>query len=222
MTDLPPPKLIIFDCDGTLVDTEVLHAEIFYNQLQDYKIQISFDEVFDLTSAKSMRYAFQVMRKLYPNYNDTDELTYMANFKSALIQKSSTIAVDGAFQTFVKTYNQLPSAIATNGEVELTELKLKACGYFNTFPDLKFYTKDLVTNPKPAPDLFLYVAKEFDVEPSDCWVIEDSPTGVTAAISAGMTCIGFVGCSHDKIKAIKDLKNAGAHIVIDDYKDFPY
>ena len=223
MNTLPIPKLVIFDCDGTLVDTETLHMDIMFEFLEQHHHNITNRSKIEERGYGRTITDFLHMVEHHFGYAlpSTAEQTYKDMFERALLKQGSDIRINGALRTTTRLAKSFPICVATNGEVSFTDIKLKAAGFYDELPDLKFYTKDLVQNPKPAPDLFLYVAKEYKTDPRDCLVIEDSVTGVTAAISAGMTCIGFIGCAHDKDKARKDLETAGAHLVIDDYKDFP-
>jgi beta-phosphoglucomutase-like phosphatase (HAD superfamily) len=75
-----------------------------------------------------------------------------------------------------------------------------------------------VPNGKPAPDLFLHAARRMRVRPPECIVVEDSPAGVSAAVAAGMTPIGFVGGSHSSIEHANQLTAAGAHTIVTDMR----
>ena len=80
------------------------------------------------------------------------------------------------------------------------------------------FSASFVTAGKPAPDLFLHVAGSTGTAPADCYVVEDSPAGVSAAVAAGMTAIGFVGGGHAALNLGSHLTAAGAKMVIADMR----
>jgi beta-phosphoglucomutase-like phosphatase (HAD superfamily) len=96
-------------------------------------------------------------------------------------------------------------------------MSLETTGLLRFFEPHLFSATELARG-KPAPDLFLYVAKRMGVEPQDCIVVEDSPAGVTAATAAGMVPIGFVGGSHSGRDLGAQLTASGARAVIADMR----
>ena len=109
--------------------------------------------------------------------------------------------------------------LATNGEADVTDLKLRLTGldaYFNA--KARFFASQ-VKKPKPAPDIFKYAARNMGQDAENCVVIEDSPFGIRGAKAAGMYAIGFIGGSHTRLVGRENysrkLYNAGADIVID-------
>ena len=89
------------------------------------------------------------------------------------------------------------------------------------FPANGLFSSAMVARAKPAPDLHLHAAATFGADPARCVVIEDSATGVAAAVAAGMTAVGFVGAGHieDREGHAARLRDAGAGRVIDDLRD---
>ena len=83
------------------------------------------------------------------------------------------------------------------------------------------FSADQVEHGKPAPDLYLLAARSFALKPANCIVIEDSTLGIRAAAAAGMKTIGFAGASHATIELARQLKTAGANIVIAAMSDLP-
>lgn len=216
------PQLVIFDCDGTLVDTEKLHTFIFVEQLIEKGFLTDFESLNHRLAGKSLAKAYDIIRtELRVPYDALDEAIYMERFRQALINEGDAIAVPGALEAFTQTAERFPVTVATNGEVDLTEIKLQQCGFFLAKPDLQVFTKDVVARPKPAPDLYFHVAKHFGVDPKQCLVVEDTPTGVLAAASAGMHVVGFTGCAtNDKHHVREALAASGAMFSFDSYKDF--
>jgi HAD superfamily hydrolase (TIGR01509 family) len=111
-------------------------------------------------------------------------------------------------------------AIASGSDIDRLEFTLKLTNLWDRFSP-HVYSSTLVTNGKPAPDIFLYAANELNTQPSNCWVIEDSENGVRAGKAAGMKVIGFVGGSHITHKdehALK-LQKLGADYIIHHIQD---
>ncbi len=222
MIDLPEPKLIIFDLDGTLCDTEIIWAESLSDTFSQFGPPLAVENASELYSGKTLD-------KVIEHYAATPGVTMPDNaftllydrMTRGIAERGAKVCLEGALECFLDCAQNVPVAIATNGEHGHTQAKLDAMGIFDHAPDVKWYTKDVVDHPKPAPDLFLYVAKEFGIAPQDTWVIEDSLTGATAGVAAGMHVIGYVGCAHDKQLATKRLKEIGVKLVLESYADFP-
>jgi HAD superfamily hydrolase (TIGR01509 family) len=110
----------------------------------------------------------------------------------------------------------LPFCVASNGERERMELSLRAAGLLPLVKD-RLFTASEVAHPKPAPDLFLHAAKKMGAAPSQCVVIEDTPTGVKAGIAAGMKVFAYAGAAYADRKALQ----AEGATVFDSMKSLP-
>jgi HAD superfamily hydrolase (TIGR01509 family) len=115
---------------------------------------------------------------------------------------------------------RLPRAVASNSDAPRIEAGLRRCGLYGQFEG-RIYSAHQVGKPKPAPDVYLAAAAGFDVEPERCVAVDDSATGVRAAVAAGMHVLGFTGVAHDRKAMARQLLAAGAHQVFDDMKQFP-
>lgn len=114
----------------------------------------------------------------------------------------------------------LTKACASNSFSSYVDTALQRTGLVRFFGDRRFCA-DMVANPKPAPDVYLAAARAMNVDPSNCLVVEDSVTGVTAATAAGMPVLGFIGGGHATEGQVETLKRAGAAIVFDDMARLP-
>jgi HAD superfamily hydrolase (TIGR01509 family) len=201
--------LIIFDCDGTLVDSETLNNEVAACVLTDYGLEgysletclrdfagRSWTEIKKIVDA---RHHIDLPRSVIQNYIDTVQ---------ARMEKELQ-AVEGALDFVASASQKYKICVASNGERGNVVKSLQLTGYDAYFPDNITFTKIQVANAKPAPDLFLFAADKMDVAPARCLVIEDSVSGVKGAVAAGMDVIGFTGVAHDKKAADKALTNAG-------------
>jgi HAD superfamily hydrolase (TIGR01509 family) len=112
-----------------------------------------------------------------------------------------------------------PVCIASSSAPERLQHTLSLVGLFNRF-NPHIFSATQVGRGKPAPDLFLFAAKQMGVEPRTCLVVEDSVAGVMAAVDAGMRVIGFTGGSHCRPGHSERLRQAGAAEIINNFKDF--
>ena len=205
-----PPHLIIFDCDGTLTDSEsvnnralleVLHEEGFTH----YTLEHAYAHWVG-TTVSSICLAIQTEtgRRVPPDILPR----YIA--RVAALQKTDLVAVPGAPELVRAAQSHFKICVASNGERGNVIASLAQIGLIPPFDEETIFTKTQVKNPKPFPDLFLYAAERMGAAPEKCLVIEDSVAGVAAGVAAGMTVFGFSGSSHSPEKAATYLKKAGA------------
>lgn len=197
--------LIIFDCDGVLIDSEVLAKRVLVSMLKSLGIAISND-YFE-------RYFLGHSYKTVKNRVQTDFLVELpAQFRSRYIQELLAVYVKELQPTdkVKKMLSQLTTrrCVATSSSPERVNCALSTTGLRDYFGE-QVYTSSQVKNSKPAPDLFLYAAKQMGVAPQNCLVIEDSQAGIRAALAANMRVIKYAGASHLKDKGIfaSDIKN---------------
>lgn len=206
--------LIIFDCDGTLVDTEPLYAEItcsllHENGLTDYtpeKCHAEFHGVSWTDIRKTLEERHQ--KKL------CDDIIERYIHVSRERMKTSLQAISGAMDVVSHVHDTHDICIGSNGERNNVLQSLSITGLHEYFPENKVFTKIQVERPKPHPDLFLYAADQMGHTPERALVIEDSVSGVKAGIAAGMHVIGFTGSSDKPEHMEEKLRDAGAHTIM--------
>jgi beta-phosphoglucomutase-like phosphatase (HAD superfamily) len=221
MIDLPTPQLIIFDYDGTIVDTEDLNNMSFYEVLQEIGSPPPYEEASKLFMGRSLEkcieiaMTFEGLKSANPDFirNAWIERAY-----AALLDSEENFNVPGAKEGMLELSRSYHIAVGTNALKQHADLKMEKGGFYTDIKELQLYSYECVENAKPAPDLFLYIANHFGVAPSDTWVIEDTVTGARAGVAAGMTTFGFTGCCTDKEASARELKAAGAICIFDDYK----
>ena len=210
------PELIIFDCDGVLVDSEILSCRCLSQVLAGYGINLGVDQALDLFLGRSVAAVlehFEALGCTIPEQFSTElRVGVRAAFFSAL---SPIEGVSSVLEGL-----QIPHCVASSSDVDRVSFSLSLTGLASHF-DGRLYTSQMVEHSKPAPDLFLYAAERMQVDPHHTLVVEDSVSGVKAGKAAGMTVWGFVGGSHYQSRDGKAiLREAGADRVFGRMADF--
>jgi HAD superfamily hydrolase (TIGR01509 family) len=189
--------LIIFDCDGVLVDSEPLANAVFAKHLRRLGIEITPEKTMARFMGRSMKSCLEDVRlELLQR-----KLSLPANFPQAFLAamqietfeelRNNLQAMDG-IESALDAITTLGAAtcIASSGEHEKMAVTLGKTGLLSRFAG-RIYSATQVSNGKPAPDLFLFAAAQMQMAPQNCAVIEDSPYGVEAAVAAGMTAFAY-------------------------------
>jgi HAD superfamily hydrolase (TIGR01509 family) len=210
------PDLIIFDCDGVLVDSEVLSCRCLSDVLASYGIELGLDQALDLFLGRSTAAVFEHYQALGRAIPEQFSSELRTGVRTAFLAALRPIAGVGA----VLEKLQLPHCVASSSDIERVSFSLALTGLASHFGE-RLYSSQMVERGKPAPDLFLFAAEQMRAEPRRTLVIEDSVSGVTAAKAAGMTAWGFVGGSHYRSRDGKAmLLAAGADRVFARMADF--
>ncbi len=182
--------LIIFDCDGVLVDSEPLVNEVEAELFTHLGMAMTPEEVRALFKGKTVEEVVRIVEKKTAQ-RLSHEWIYDWGMATALGLVRGLRAVPGV-RDIVETLSleKHPICVASQSPPARVALSLMLTG-LDVFFDGRIYTASMVPHPKPAPDLFLYAAQSCGAHPSACVVIEDSPSGVTAAVAAGMVAFGF-------------------------------
>ena len=205
---------VIFDCDGVLVDSEIIAHEVEIAVLAE--IGLTYDshdfitrfmgrsdaEFFRLLDADSRE---RLGRPILEETRGAMKARYTKELAARLAEVEGALAAIKACR--------LPKAVASSSTVRGLDGKLKKVGHWDHFAP-HIYSAEHVTHSKPAPDLFLLAAKALDVPPAHCLVIEDSVNGVTAGIAAGMRVWGFGGGGHMTDRLTARLTDAGAERIV--------
>ena len=184
--------LVIFDCDGVLIDSEIISARMLVAELTRLGLDIDLTYVERNFLGRSYPVVMDVIRREFGLDLPADfETRYRENLL-AVFQKDLKV-VPHVHE--VLTQIGVPFCVATSSSPRRVEMSLKLVGLSALVGD-RVYTSTLVARGKPAPDLFLYAAEKMGARPDRTLVIEDSLTGIRAGLSAGMTVWRFVGGSH--------------------------
>jgi len=210
------PDLIIFDCDGVLVDSEVLSCRCLSKVLASYGIDLGLDQALDLFLGRSMTAVVEHYAALGRPIPEQFSAELTAGVRAAFT--SALCPIEGV--SSVLEGLQIPHCVASSSDVDRVSLSLSLTGLAPHF-DNRLYTSQMVERGKPAPDLFLHAAERMQADPRRTLVIEDSISGVEAGKAAGMTVWGFVGGSHYQSRDGKAiLREAGADRVFGRMADF--
>ncbi|WP_375656005.1 HAD family hydrolase [Bartonella sp. MR63HLJHH] len=211
---MPQIDLIIFDCDGVLVDSEYLAAKIGSQLLKQTGYEISSEEL-------SERFAGLIFPDILKHVEQETEKPISAHLIDQMTNifrtqiKTKLRAIDDVREAVEIIQTRYPYCICSNAKsVDIKEM-LTTVDLYDLFEGKIFSAPEVGTKrTKPAPDVFLFAAQKLQAEPQNTIVIEDSLHGVHAAIAAGMRVIGFTGGSHSYLGHSNVLAEAGAETVI--------
>lgn len=188
------PFLIIWDCDGVLVDSEALLKQGEVEGLAKAGFEMSTDDCVRLFSGVSVDEAAS-------NFLNEKKVPLPEGFFKEQIAGSLQLFRDRLVPLMTNTVLSLQSSgynmcVASGSPLVRVQLCLELAGIDSCFKAGTVYTRELVKRGKPAPDLFLYAAEKMSVKPDKCIVVEDSVAGIEAAQAAGMKVIGYLGGGH--------------------------
>ncbi len=212
-----PIRLIIFECDGVLLDSLESSHSIEIEALKALNIDINSQEYRKQFAGVPIESAFNVIARDYGIYIPAP---FIRHVKEKIVNaQEQGIEVIYHVHEILQKIN-ICKAVASNSPFSrlLTLLTLKNLIHFF---DGHIYSADMVKNPKPAPDLYLYAAKNLLVPVGECLVIEDSATGVEAAHQAGMNVLGFINAKSPSSESKQELLEAGALQVFCTMKKLP-
>lgn len=212
-------SLAIFDCDGVLVDSEVIAARVEAEVLREHGCDLTPEEL-------SHRFAGLTWGSILEHLAAETGIVFPPDLKTS-IEKTLDKRLAEELQAVAGVHEMLdlvdlPRCICSNSSSERLKLELKRVDLWDRFRPYIFAAQEVgAKRPKPAPDVYLHACAEFGVAPRSAVVIEDSVHGVAAAVAAGCRVVGFTGASHSYTGHGESLSDAGAETVIGRLKDFP-
>jgi HAD superfamily hydrolase (TIGR01509 family) len=209
--------LLIFDCDGVLVDSEAIAFDVLAQMLASLGKPFSIEEC----RRRFMgRRTPDVLAEIEGELGHPIPAETGARMKALLFQRfrRELQPIAGVKEALARVSR--PICVASSSSPDRIALSLEVTGLAPFFGDHVF-SAEQVAHGKPAPDLFLFAAESMNVAARDSIVMEDSPTGILAARRAGMRAIGFTGASHADASLAAALHAAGADIVIARMADLP-
>ena len=185
-------NLLIFDCDGVLVDSEVLSCQCLIEVLARHGVSVDLDEAFDRFLGRSSlaveEYYLTTTGAPLPRQFGSELRTHLASSFRRSLQLIPHVRL-------VLDSIDRPYCLASSSDADRLRMTLSVAGLERYFGD-RVYTSAMVAHGKPAPDLFLFAAAKMSASAAETLVIEDSINGVLAGKAAGMTVWGFIGGSH--------------------------
>lgn len=188
-----PPELVIFDCDGVLIDSEPIGCRIEAEALTRAGFPISADEVLRRFTGVTSHECFEILeaehgRPLPAGFEPNVTAAILAAFEREL---APIAGIGDALDRI-----DLPVCVASSSGLDRLRRSLGLTGLWERFAPHVFSAEEVGGRGKPAPDVFLHAAKRMGVAPARCLVVEDSIRGVEAGIAAGMRVLGFTGGGH--------------------------
>ena len=210
--------LVIFDCDGVLVDSELLSMRVLLEMTAEAGAVIDAEQGYESFLGKSLASVIEIVQRDYGVAVGPAALEKMRRRLYALFRRELR-AVPGLAEALSGL--TLPFCVASSSQMERIRLSLEVTGLAPFFGD-RIFSASMVERGKPAPDLFLHAAREMHIEPGRCIVVEDSPVGVEAARRAGMRVFAFTGGSHAQSPAHrKTLTALQPTLIFDDMAALP-
>ncbi|MER9073930.1 HAD family hydrolase [Mesorhizobium sp. M0904] len=193
------PELVIFDCDGVLVDSEMLSVSALLDMIALAGGNVSEDIAYEHFLGKSMKSVREILASDF-GLDLTDQ--HLTEMRSELMRKfrQELKPMPGIAQVLPKL--GVPCCVASSGTLERIRYALEVTGLLGLL-EPHLFSAAMVARGKPAPDLFLHAADKMRAAPRNCLVVEDSPAGIEAARAAGMRVLAFTGGSHTGNPALK-------------------
>lgn len=205
-------KLILFDCDGTLVDSEYLNNLAMIKVLHGFGLT-QYTIEYALQNFVGLRFS-HIMKRVTKEtgFTPPEHASRLYLDKVAELTGQYMKPIEGARDMVLAAQKRFETCVVSNGERNNVLSSLRFVGLDDLFEEDFIFTGLMAPNPKPAPDLFLLAAARKGIDPQQCLVIEDSCAGVQAGLAAGMTVWGFSG-AHGDDAYVQALRDAGAHEV---------
>lgn len=209
--------LVIFDCDGVLVDSEAVSCRVHAEALTRHGYPITTEQVIArFMGRRATECHAEIEHELGRSLPDNfEELRKIAVLEALAASLEPIPHIHAAIEAIAA-----PACVASSGFPAKIVQSLTRTRLHDRFAP-HIFSASQVARGKPAPDLFLFAAEQMKAEPSRCIVIEDSVPGVTGGVAAGMTVLGFHGGSHCTVGHAEMLRAAGAAATFDDMRQLP-
>ena len=191
-----PPKAVLFDCDGVLVDSETITNTVMRDSLAQHGLNLELHEVMALFVGGTIQSCFEQGKKLGANLPDN----WVSNIYEEMYTRlaEDVTLIPGVAQMLDELDKaDVPYAVGSNGPHAKMAVTLSKTGLYERLEG-RIVSREDVDRPKPAPDIYLRAAELLGESPEHCIVIEDSITGAEAGIAAGIVTWGFTAETSEK------------------------
>jgi len=203
-------KQLIFDCDGVLIDSEIIAAKAMVDELNYYEIPITIGQYLTNCTGKTFSGLKTILSDQY-QMPLPDNFVQKVTSNMERLKLKQLRPIEGILD-LLDNVTHFPKAVVSNsdlGQIQSSLTQVDALHYFG--PNI--YSSEQVQNPKPSPEIYLFAAENLGVNPKDCLVIEDSISGATAALSADMQVVGLLAGSHIVEGHEDRLRNVGVKMM---------
>jgi HAD superfamily hydrolase (TIGR01509 family) len=210
--------LVIFDCDGVLVDSEPISFAVLRDTLSSAGVELEESRAYRRFLGKSMA---SITRMIADEFKISLSEEHIEAMRTQLFARFQTElqSIPGVREMLADF--RLPHCVASSSQMERIRLSLTKTGLIGFF-EPNIFSATMVAKGKPEPDLFLHAANAMGFDPVDCIVIEDSPAGIQAAHSAGMRVFAFTGGSHAALSNLSEIvQGLQPTLIFDDMKTLP-
>ncbi len=208
-------KAVIFDCDGVLVDSEIIAARTAVSMLKPYGFEMDVQEYSKAFAGKVEEDTLRIIKNEH-HIDLPDDFPSQLKLKIEYAVDHDLEPIKGAIDVISRI--QQPKAVVSNSRLVRVIHSLKQASLEDYFGE-NLFAAEMVEKPKPDPAVYLLAASKLQVDPKNCLVIEDSISGATAAVKAGMCVIGFLGGSHIHKGHADELQKVGVFTTVRDMKD---
>jgi HAD superfamily hydrolase (TIGR01549 family) len=191
---------LIFDFDGVIADSEALANTVLAEFITDLGHPTNLEDSLEQYSGRRWDDAITAIesavgKPLPGNFSDDLKVAILDRFRTDLTE------VSGA-RRFIEKFSDVPRCIASSSSIDRLQLCLQILNLADKFGS-NVFSSDMVSRGKPHPDIFLLAADKLGMNPRSCLVIEDSASGIKAAVAAGMTAVGLCAASHIRLDSVK-------------------
>jgi HAD superfamily hydrolase (TIGR01509 family) len=201
-------QLVIFDCDGVLVDSETIAHRALAEALNELGLNLTIADAFTLFRGNTTAQSVAIIEERLGRKLAEDFFPVWREGLYELFRDAPVKPIDGVVEALDSL--TIPTCVVSNGTLRKMQTTLGVTGLLSRFEG-RLFSSDMGIAGKPAPDLFLAAAEALKAAPARTIVIEDSRSGVEGAIAAGMTVLGYAG---EDYTDAEELEAAGAHVFL--------
>ena len=200
---------ILFDCDGVLIDTEIVAAEVVTGWLQSENVDIDLEEFIGEYTGKTFTDIIKTLIGKGQLKAELDLSLVVPRLDAEI--RDNQRPISGVHEMLKALH--LPASVVSNSAKDYVELALEKLEITHHFKE-RIFSAEMVAQGKPSPEVYLLAIETLQLSTNEILVIEDSVAGITASTAAGLSTIGYLGGSHVRSGLEERLLEAGAQSVV--------